>query len=305
MRILKSRGFWLSVLLFVAICFGVWSVSRILISELSDTMDEGDTPAGVASVGLVRIEGGIFDARPAVENIEKLGKLSQVKALVLRIESPGGGVGPTQEIYEAVRRFRKSGRKVIASLGGVAASGGYYIAVASDKIYANPGTITGSIGVIMVLPNVEKVFGSLGISFNVIKSVPYKDLASPLRAMTAKEREILQQLVDDTYKQFVRAVAEGRKMSEEKTRTVADGRIYTGERAKRLGLVDKLGSQRDAVMEAAHLAGIKGEPHIIELESRKGIWSLLTSAAKTASGWFRAGGGIWAEYPAVLQYMWK
>ncbi|MBI2132431.1 MAG: signal peptide peptidase SppA [Candidatus Tectomicrobia bacterium] len=213
MRRRLPLGVLLSVLAFLAVAAGVWGLSQILVRSL---LLEPETDGASRAVGVLRIQGGIFDARGTVRALERLTKRPEVKAVLIRIESPGGAVAPTQEIYEEVLRLRRSGLKVVASMGGVAASGGYYVAAAADKIYANPGTITGSIGVVMVLPNVERVLGAVGLQVNVIKSGPGKDVASPFRAMTDRDREILQRVVDDTYSQFVRAVAEGRKMPGER-----------------------------------------------------------------------------------------
>jgi len=297
----------MALTLFLAITVGIFGFFRIVVRGYF-VADEGDGngPRRGDLVGLVRIQGGIFDSRGTVKALERLRQNPQVKALLLRIETPGGGVGPTQEIYEAVHRFRRSGRKVVASLGSVAASGGYYIASASDKIFANPGTITGSIGVVMVLPNAEKALGNLGLRFNVIKSAPHKDLASPLRALSEKEQQILQRLVDDTYGQFVRAVAAGRKLSEAEAFRIADGSVFSGERAKGLGLVDALGTERDATIEAARLGGIEGEPKVIEMRPEGGFFALLTGFAGSMAEWFGAGGiQVWSEYPGMLQYMWR
>ncbi|MBI4252525.1 MAG: signal peptide peptidase SppA [Candidatus Tectomicrobia bacterium] len=303
MRRRLPLGVLLSVLAFLAVAAGVWGLSQILVRSL---LLEPETDGASRAVGVLRIQGGIFDARGTVGALERLAKRPEVKAVLIRIESPGGAVAPTQEIYEEVLRLRRSGLKVVASMGGVAASGGYYVAAAADKIYANPGTITGSIGVVMVLPNVERVLGAVGLQVNVIKSGPGKDVASPFRAMTDRDREILQRVVDDTYSQFVRAVAEGRKMPGEKVRELADGSIFSGERAKELGLVDALGTERDAVMEAARLGGIPGEPRLIEMRPETGFWGLLSGMARSWTGWLGVDGTRFlGDAPAVLEYMWR
>ncbi len=299
-----TRGAWISVTLFASIFFILFIVSRLLggggREGFGIVFSERDV------VGLVRIKGGIFDSRAVISSLGKLRRTPRVKSLLLRINSPGGAVGPTQEIYEEIQRFRRTGRKVVASLGSVAASGGYYIAVAADKIYANPGTITGSIGVIMVVPNAEKMIDALGLKFTIIKSAPYKDLGSPLRKMGKGDRKILQRLIDDTYGQFVRAVSEGRKIPMEVVLRIADGRIYSGERAKELGLVDKLGDQWDATLEAARLANISGEPMVLEFKAEGSLFSFLKQSLEKVSSWVDGNGApYWGGYPAMLQYMWK
>ena len=299
-----TRGAWISVALFASIVFALFVVSRLLGGGGREGFGIGFAERDV--VGLVRIKGGIFDSRAVISNLGKLRRTPRVKSLLLRINSPGGAVGPTQEIYEEVQRFRRTGRKVVASLGSVAASGGYYIAAAADKIYANPGTITGSIGVIMVIPNAEKMIDALGLKFTIIKSAPHKDLGSPLRKMGKKDRKILQRLIDDTYGQFVRAVSVGRKIPMEDALRIADGRIYSGERAKELGLVDKLGDQWDATLEAARLANISGEPRVLEFKADGSLFGFLRQSLEKVSSWVGGNGAsYWGGHPAMLQYMWK
>lgn len=219
-------------------------------------------------VGVVEIKGVIADAKETVLQLKRFRKNKDVKAIVLRIDSPGGGVGPSQEIYAEVKKTTRT-KKVVASMGAIAASGGYYVAAAADHVVANPGTITGSIGVLMEFPNMEELFKKIGLSAVVLKSGDYKDTGSPLRKMTPKERELLQGFIDNVHQQFVTAVAEGRKMSEESVRAIADGRILSGEQAQKLGLLDSLGNMEDAIVIAAELGGIKGEPSVVYAEKKK------------------------------------
>jgi len=237
-----------------------------LFGKRDSTFEFGD------KVGVVEIDGVIADAKPIVSQLKKFRKNEAIKAIVLRINSPGGGVGPSQEIYSEVKKTTGE-KKVVASMGAIAASGGYYVAAAADHVVANPGTITGSIGVILEFTNVEELFRKIGLSAYVIKSGEYKDVGSPLRKMTPKEKELLQGFIDNVYEQFVRAVAEGRQMPEKKVRAIADGRIFSGEQAHELGLVDSLGSMEDALALAAQLGGIEGEPSIVYAEKKK--FSLL------------------------------
>lgn len=213
-------------------------------------------------VGVVEVKGVITNAQQVVRELKEFCKDESIKAIVLRIESPGGGVAPSQEIYGEVAKTVLV-KKVVVSMGSVAASGGYYIAAAADHIIANPGTITGSIGVIMEFTNVEDVIKKIGLATEVIKSGPYKDIGSPLRKMTPEERILLQRFIDNVHRQFIEAVAHGRKIDVEKIVSIADGRIFSGEQAKKLGLVDSLGGLEDAIAMAGKLGGIKGEPIVI------------------------------------------
>jgi protease-4 len=219
-------------------------------------------------VAILEVKGLIVDVQPVIEQLVKFAKDDSVKAIVFRIESPGGGVSPSQELYREIRRSAEK-KPVVASMGSVAASGGYYIASGVKKIYANPGTITGSIGVIAQFTNLEELFKKIGFRMEVVKSGVFKDVGNPGRAMTAEERAYLQKLLDNVHQQFVRDVARGRRMPEEKVREIADGRILTGEQAKEMGLVDELGGLNDAVDAAAKMAGITGEPKLVYPEKRK------------------------------------
>ncbi len=213
---------------------------------------------GKNQVGIIEIKGVVSDSKNIIENIKRFRDEKSIKAIVLRIDSPGGAVGPAQEIYREVRKASQK-KPIIASLGTVAASGGYYIAAGSDGIIANPGTITGSIGVIMGFTNFQEVLRKIGLVPIVVKSGAYKDMGSPVREMTVKEREILQNLADKIHAQFVRDVALGRKMEKDVLAPLADGRIYTGEEAKDLGLVDRIGNLEDSIEWAGRKGGIEGE----------------------------------------------
>jgi len=215
-----------------------------------------------------RADGGVFGGEAGsgdlLEQIRQAREDDATKAVLLRINSPGGSAAASQEIGDEIERLKKSGKKVIVSMGDVAASGGYWIAAKADKIVANPATMTGSIGVIMETANLQELFDKVGIRQETFKSGPHKDIGSPSRPMTPEERQILQGMVNDIYEQFIDVVAKGRKMDRNKVREIADGRIFTGRQAKALGLVDELGNYYEAVQIAGNLAGIKGEPEIIE-----------------------------------------
>jgi protease-4 len=227
---------------------------------------------GNEKIAIIEIKGVILDSQPVIEKLIKFRKNEKVRAIVLRIDSPGGGVGPAQEIHAEVKKVELE-KKVLVSMGSVAASGGYYIACAADKIIANPGTITGSIGVIVESLNVEDLFRKIGLRSTVIKSGRHKDIGSPLRKMTAEEKRLLQGVLDSVHEQFIHAVAEGRRLPLEKVRGLADGRIFSGDQAKNLGLIDNLGDLQDTIAMAAQMAGIKGEPEVIYPEKKR--FSLL------------------------------
>jgi protease IV len=219
---------------------------------------------GAGRVALVKIEGVLVSSDRVVDELHDYADDSSIKAIVIRIDSPGGGVVPSQEIYNAVKYAKKEGKKVVVSMGSVAASGGYYVAAAADKIVANPGTLTGSIGVKMEFANFEKLLEKIGVQGMVVKSGEYKDIGSPFRAMTGPEQKLLQSVIDDVQSQFVSAVSEGRNLPEADVRAIADGRIFTGQQALTLKLVDQMGDLNDSILVAGGLAGIKGKPAIIE-----------------------------------------
>jgi protease-4 len=223
---------------------------------------------GIDRVALVKIEGLLLTADMIVQEINDHAEDSSIKAIIVRIDSPGGGVVPSQEIYNAVLNARKAGKKVVISLGSVAASGGYYIAAAGDRIVANPGTLTGSIGVKMEFANLEKLFEKIGIKGMVVKAGEYKDIGSPYREMTDYEKRLLQWVIDDVHSQFIEAVARGRNLPEAEVRSIADGRVFTGRQALQLKLVDQLGDLEDSIETAAQLAGMKGKPKVVRREKK-------------------------------------
>lgn len=220
-----------------------------VFSSLGRSEPEGE------KIGVIALYGPITDSEEILEDIRTFREDESIRAIVLRVDSPGGGVGPSQEIFRAIGRAREV-KPVIASLGSVAASGGYYAAAAADGIMANPGTVTGSIGVIMGYTNFRSLVEKIGLEPVVIKSGENKDMASPVRDLSPEERRILQAFVDRLHQQFVRDVASGRKMPEDVVAALADGRIYAGEEAMTLGMVDRMGNFEDALIWAAEKAGI-------------------------------------------------
>ena len=264
-RHLLRKAFWL-----FAAGLGVLILINLFFPDIDLSTDD--------RIGLIRVEGVILDSQTTIGELKRFSENPSVKAIVIRIDSPGGGVVPSQEIHDAVKRVRnKNNKAVIASMGSVAASGGYYIAAATDRIVANPGTLTGSIGVIMETANVEGLLQKIGVEGIVIKSGKYKDVGSPLRKMSADERGLLQAVMDDVHKQFIEAVAEGRSLELRAAQVLADGRIFTGRQAKEAKLVDELGDLEDAIQLAAEVVGIEGEPKVIEPRRRFSLREILDS----------------------------
>ncbi|RME37338.1 MAG: signal peptide peptidase SppA [Deltaproteobacteria bacterium] len=219
-------------------------------------------------VAVVEIQGVINSSRELMEQLVDDREDPTVKAVVLRINSPGGAVGPAQEIYEEVKKLARV-KPVVVSMGTVAASGGYYVAVPARRILANPGTLTGSIGVVMQFTNIEELLAKIGLKSRVVKSGAHKDMGSATREMTEEERAILQELIDDVHLQFVTAIAEGRKMDLKRVKELADGRIYTGRQALKIGLVDELGNLQDAIALAGKMGGIQGKPQVVYPERER------------------------------------
>jgi protease-4 len=235
----------------------------IAVMVAASGTDSSDIALGDDKVAVIPIEGEIVDSRATLDALAKYSRNSSVRAIVIRINSPGGSVSPSQEIYSAIRRTRAdSGKPIVASLDSVAASGGFYIAAACDRIVANPGSITGSIGVILQWFDMKELVQWAKLKPETITSGALKDAGSPFRELTAEERQYFQGVVTQLHGQFVRDVAQGRKgkMTHEEVARIADGRIFTGEEALRLKLIDELGTIDDAVRTAGKLAGIEGEP---------------------------------------------
>ncbi len=254
-------------------------------------------------VAVLDLEGLIADSKEFVEQLNTYGRSGAVRAVVLRVNSPGGGVAASQEIYEALRKFRADTRKkVVVSMATVAASGGYYVACGADRIFANPGSITGSIGVIAEWYNYGDLLRWAKLQEVVFKSGEFKDSGSGSRPLTDAEKVYFQSLIDNMYSQFVTAVASNRKMNEADVRKLADGRVYTGLEAKNNGLVDELGTLQDAVAAAGKMAGIIGEPSVVKPVRRKiTILDLLLGDARSVLGL----NPDRSESHIRFQYLWK
>jgi len=225
-------------------------------------------------VALVHVSGVIIDSSDVIKELKDHAKDSSVKAIIIRVNSPGGAVAPSQEIYNEIIKIKEK-KKVIVSMGAIAASGGYYIAAPADRIVANAGTLTGSIGVIMELPNVSGLMDKIGIETQVIKSGKHKDIASVFKTLTPEEKKILQTVLDDVHDQFIKAVSDSRGMTFEETKKLADGRIFTGRMAKEIGLIDELGGLEDAIMLAGELAGIEGEPEVVTKKEKFSFFDMI------------------------------
>lgn len=276
------KKFNLTTVLIIAGFGFVFFVAIILLAALVLSRDGGFIGLGGDRIAVVYLEGVIFDSKNINEQLKMYGDDSRVKAILLRMDTPGGGVAASQEIADQVKWLRnEKGKKVVISMGSVGASGGYYIACAADRIYANPGTITGSIGVIAEWVNYGNLLKWAQMQPEVIKSGELKDVGSPTRAITPKEREYLQRLINQMFEQFVSAVAEGRKdhLTRDQIKQLSDGRVYTGEEAFREKLIDGLGNYDAALKGTAELVGIKGEPQVVTPpKPRRGsILDLLTS----------------------------
>ncbi|MCX7995486.1 MAG: signal peptide peptidase SppA [candidate division WOR-3 bacterium] len=226
------------------------------------------------NIGVIEIEGIISSSKKIVRNIKQFAEDPSIQGILVRVDSPGGGVAASQEIYEELRKAKLQ-KKIVVSMGALAASGGYYVSLPADLIVANPGTITGSIGVIMQFPIFEELMKKIGIEYEVVKSKEHKDIGSPFRRMTEKEKKLLQDVVTDVYEQFVQATCDARHLPRDSVIKFADGRILTGKQAKEIGLVDTLGSFEDAVKILGDMLGIE-RPNLIYPPKRYSIIQILT-----------------------------
>jgi protease-4 len=258
------------VLLTLLLYAGVLGLFLLVVSSMLRAPEGGGGLGFGPRVAIVELEGIILDVEDIVRDLKSHRDNPLVRAVVVRINSPGGVVGPTQELFRAVQRLREAGKPVVASLGAVAASGGYYVAVAADSIYANPGTLTGSIGVIMQMANLENLMKKVGVDYVVIKSGQFKDVGNVSRPMTPEERRVL-------HRQFIDAVAEGRKLDRGRVVQFADGRVFSGAQAKTLAMVDELGGLEEAINGAAKLAGLELPPRVILPRKRFSVMDLLRS----------------------------
>ena len=262
-----------SVLLFFGFMFFVF---------LGDTESDSGLDLGGKKIALIEVHGIISNPTDFIRQIKRYAKDSSIPVIVLDIDSPGGGVAASQEMYEEIGKAKEKGKKIVASMRSVAASGGYYIACAAETILANPGTITGSIGVIFEFPVIEGLLKKVGVRFEVVKSGELKDVGSMWRDMSPQERKMIQDLINDTYDQFVDVIVKERELGRKKVLNLADGRVFTGRMAKELKLIDELGNLEDALKIAGKMGGIEGEPKVVKERPRRRvtIWDALSRSAE-------------------------
>lgn len=282
----------LVIFLVIALVLGTTLVVALRILAPSKSMFFSE------KIGVITINGIISSSQTITSELVKFKNDESISAIVLRINSPGGGIGPTQEIHREIQKTVLA-KKVIVSMGAVAASGGYYVAAAADRIVANPGTITGSIGVLMEFVRMEDLLNKIGLDLEILKSGEFKDIGSPDRKLTARDREILNTLIMELQKQFVNAIARGRNLSVGTVEKIADGRIFSGARAKELGLVDSLGNFQDAVELAKEMAGIKGDVTLVH--SKKGRSRLLDLLIETG---VRSAADLLRNLECRIEYRW-
>ncbi len=268
----KSRT-GLAILLLAFLVIGFVIVALLVSFVIKDSDDDGEGLAGLFSsrnqIAVIPVEDTLTASNPVLKQLRKYAKKSSVRAIILRINSPGGAVAPAQEIYAEITKAREK-KPVVASIETVGASAAYYIASNADRIVCSRGSVTGSIGVIMLLPELREVFERLGVNVNVIKAGKYKDIGLSVRPLTEEERRILESFAEEIHEQFIQDVAAGRKgkIELEKLREIANGSFFTGEKAKELGLVDEIGNFYDAVRVAKKLGGIKGDVELVYPEKK-------------------------------------
>ncbi len=267
----------LVVVFFVIFGFFTLTIFSLIFSEPEDET----VSTGGEKIALVELNEPILSSEDIVRQFKKYRENRSVRAVVFRVESPGGGVAASQEIYEEVKKTRESGKPIVVSMGAVAASGGYYVSCGANKIVANPGTLTGSIGVIFQFLHVSELMKKLGVDESTFKSGNLKDAGSPFRKVTPAEQQYFQGLIADVYDQFVDVVAKERKLDVKYVRKYADGRVFTGRQAKEYGFVDTLGTMEDAITIAASMAGIQGKPHVIKEYRRRTFFERMFGDAAT------------------------
>lgn len=263
----KSRDWVIGLI--IAGSFLIFTALTVMVFYGMSSTDGMEFGGFGERIGIVDVKGTITTSDTIVQQLRRFSEDESIPAIVLRVDSPGGGVAASQEIYSELQRVKEKGKKVVVSMGSMAASGGLYVSVAADRIVANPGTLTGSIGVILQFPTAEKLFDKIGVRYETVKSGTFKDVGNLSRDMTDQEHQILQTVIDDTYDQFITAVADGRSLDKDSVRLFADGRIFTGRQAKNLGLVDTLGDLQEALNLAAGMVGMDSPPKTVRAVERK------------------------------------
>ena len=292
----RNKSFLRGFLYFLFGAALLYGASELLGKYYSDGLD-----GPKEKIAMVEVNGAILDSYDIVRQIRTYRRDDEIKGIIIRIDSPGGAVAPSQEIYDEILKVRADKKKIYTSMGSLAASGGYYIASASDRIFANPGTLTGSIGVIMAFSNAEKLMNKIGLRPEVVKSGKFKDTGSPLRAMTKKERQYLQSVVNDVHQQFVEAVAKGRNMDIKEAGKFADGRIFTGRKAHEMKLVDDLGGLELTISKLGEALGIEGRPKVVYEEPEESFMDWLLSSKVSENLQSNLTG---SRFP-TLQYLWS
>lgn len=275
----KTTKWVLAVVAAVFVLFILFWAAVVFYLFEGDTDEEYTSGTG-GTLAVIELKDQILSSEHIVRQFKKYRENSSVKGIVFRVESPGGGVSASQEIYEEVKKTRESGKPVVVSMGSVAASGGYYVACGANRIVANPGTITGSIGVISQFMNFNQLMEKVGIGSTTVKSGKFKDTGTPFRGMTEEEKKYFQETIDDVYRQFLNVVEVERKMTHDAVKRLADGRIYTGKKAYEVGLIDTLGTYEDAIAIAARLSKISGTPRIIKERKKERLSDLLFGSLK-------------------------
>jgi protease IV len=277
---MSNTAKWIiGIIAVLVVLFGVF-VLTLLSWIFSDESDESMATSG-EKIAVVELKEPIYSSEEIVRQFKKYRENKSVRAIVFRVESPGGGVAASQEIYEEVKKTRNAGRPVVVSMGSVAASGGYYVSCGATKIVANPGTLTGSIGVIFQFMHFEQLMNKWGIDETTMKTGKFKDSGSPFRKTTEEEKEYFKVLIGDVYDQFVDVVAQERHLERNKVIKYADGRVFTGRQALEYGFVDTLGTMEDAVGIAAALGGIHGKPNVVKETKKRTIIERLIGDAAT------------------------
>jgi protease-4 len=275
----KTTKWILGILGAFVLFFGLFLVT--IISWLTSEPEDESAPTSGERIALVELREPILSSEEIVRQFKKYRENKAIRAIVFRVETPGGGVSASQEIYEEVRKTRDGGKPVVVSMGSVAASGGYYVSCGASKIVANPGTLTGSIGVIFQFLHFNQLMGKLGVDETTIKTGKFKDSGSPFRPTTQEEKEYFQRVVGDVYDQFVDVVARERKLEVSYVKKYADGRVFTGRQAAEYGFVDTLGTMEDAVAIAAKLGGVRGKPRIVQEHKRRSLFETFFGEAAT------------------------
>lgn len=255
--------------------FSIIIFATVLVKTGDKGYDYEEVRSGKGKIAIVELDFTIIDSKPIVRQFKKYREDKSIKAIVLHVNSPGGGVAASQEMYEEVKKTRDAGIPVIVSFGSIAASGGYYVACGGSLIVSNPGTLTGSIGVIISLMNFKELTDKLGIKDFTIKSGELKDAGNPMKEINEKDRAYFQDIVDDSYEQFLDVVSKERKIDKEEVRRIASGRVYTGRQAKDIRLVDSLGTLEDAIKIAGVMAKIEGEPAIVKEKGKRNIFDYI------------------------------